>query len=225
MNRRPPLNEGRSIFPLTPLAPAKLLYSKRRVWWPAIFLANLGFLILWAIGSLAAWLWGHKLLALDWATVFFWRSVTLLGVIWLVYDRIYETGATLSVPASDPKWAFEFPFVITNPSHVFAIRNVSWICGAIRVATEKNSGLQDIGIAHGSKSVIEAGQVLNIDCLGGVHFEGGRLALKEGVIQIKLEYDADFFGLFSLHRTPIPTTFTWYPDASNPQWIKGESAR
>jgi hypothetical protein len=175
----------------------------------------------------ARYLWGHKLKALDWAAVFFWRGVTLLGVMWLVYDRIYETDATLSVSASDPKWAFEFPFVITNASHIFAIRNVQWACGFLRVITEKNSGFENMALAHDSKSVIEAGQVLNIDCMRGITFaEGeGRPILKEGVIQIRLEYDADFFGWFSLHRKPIPTTFTWHANASNPQWIKGEPAR
>jgi hypothetical protein len=219
--KKPPPNEDQPIFPQTPSTPAKLRYSERRIWWPAIFASNLGLLILWAVGRSATWVWGHKLRALDWAAVFFWRSVTLLGVIWLVYDRVYETDATLSVSASDPKWAFEFPFVITNASHIFAIRNVRWTCQFMRVIWEENGGFQNLQVAYGSTSIIDAGRVLNINCMKGFNVPN-KLALKEGIIRIVLEYDADFFGWYSIHRKPFPTTFTWFASASNPQWIKGE---
>jgi hypothetical protein len=35
------------------------------------------------------------------ASTIFWRGATLLTVSYLVYDRIYETGATISSPPSD----------------------------------------------------------------------------------------------------------------------------
>lgn len=214
-------------IPPEPSPRPKLPYSKRKAWWPAIFLLNLLLLACWLAARFAFLIWHNRRSIAEQSFVWLWRIPTLLGVAWLVYDRVYETDATLSVAASDPKWAFEFPFVITNASHIFAIRNVQWACRFVRVTTEKNSGIGNLAFAHGSKSVIEAGQVLNIDCMSGIAFaEGqGKPILKEGVIQILLEYDADFFGLFSLHRKPIPTTFTWFASASNPQWIKGESAR
>jgi hypothetical protein len=123
------------------------------------------------------------------------------------------------------KHAFEFPFVITNPSHIFAIRNVRWACQVDRVAWEGNGGIANLALASGTTKVIEAGQVLNIDCLKSVLNLAFKPVLTEGLIFIALEYDADFFGLFSLHRKPIPTKFTWQATASNPQWIKGDFAR
>jgi hypothetical protein len=225
MVKTPPPSKGQAIFPPTPSTPAKLPYSNRRVLWPGIFLLNMLLLVLWLVGRTVFWIWRNKWTAAEWIWVLFWRGVTLLGVLWLVYDRVYEADATLTAPVSDPKSALEFPFVITNPSHVFAIRNVRWGCVLGRLEWTGGSGFRDLTLASGTTKSIGPGQVLNIDCLKGVVELGFKPVLTIGELGIALEYDADFFGLFSLHRTPTPTNFVWHASASNPQWIKGEPAR
>src|ERR1700737_1475190 len=115
--------------PEMPSSPAKLQYQNHRKYlWPLIFVLNLASLGMWCLGYGAIWTWHHRWRTAKWIGVLFWRSATLLSVGYLVYDRYYETDATLSVPASDPSFPFTFPFAITNNSHVFAIRNVAWSC-------------------------------------------------------------------------------------------------
>jgi hypothetical protein len=98
MAKKPPPSGGQSIFPETPSTPAKLQYSKRKIFWPAIFLLNLFLLFLWLIGRAVFWVWRNKWVAAEWVGVLFWRGVTLVGLIWLIYDRVYEADATLSAP-------------------------------------------------------------------------------------------------------------------------------
>jgi hypothetical protein len=64
------------------------------------------------------------------ANFFTWlfRLFTFISVSYLVYDRIYETGALTQSPASDPHDPFLFPFSITNMSHIFTLRDIKWRC-------------------------------------------------------------------------------------------------
>jgi len=224
-----------------PLGPATLPYPGARILWPLVFLLNFLSRCFWFAGrysqQAAVWTWAHRwnILCGLWTGLrhfanIFWRVLTLLSVGYLVYDRIYESDATISSPASDPNFAFEFPFTITNNSHVFAIRNVRWDCHALKIKYENNSSIENGQFIQGTAASIAAGQSLNIDCaVIGPKSRMIRTPDKpraaEAVMEIALAYDADFFGLFSLHRQPAPTLFTWFADASNPRWIKGNFAR
>jgi hypothetical protein len=205
------------------------------------FLGRAGLRLLWLVASAwiwivdgflwaVSWLWHRPLRVLGGLWGFLFRIATLLSVGYLVYDRVYEADATLSASASDPTFAFAFPFTITNNSHMFVIREVKWACQALKVKFGNNNTIADSQIIRGSTSAIERGQSLNIDCsiVGpNSHFfhTDGKVSIDEAVVKIALSYDADFFGWFSLHRTPEPTIFTWFTDATNPQWIKGNFAK
>jgi hypothetical protein len=178
----------------------------------------------------ASWLWHHpgKVVVTLWG--FFFRVLTLVSVGYLVYDRIYEADATISASASDPKYPFTFPFTITNNSHVFAISRVEWACHALDVKWEVNNEMSNSMLVSGSRSVIPPGQVLNIDCeVVGPNSAGVRwskdIKITSATIEIAVAYESDFFGVFSIRRQPRPTRFTWFSEASNPQWIKGEFAQ
>ena len=124
--------------------------------------------MLWYLGRGAVWfglsIWKHRWGLARTLSLGFWRLVTLASVAYLVYDRIYESDATLSVSASDPNFAFEFPFTITNNSHVFAIRNVKWSCHILSIKFEKGNVGTEWETIRGASNVIAAGQNLNIDC-------------------------------------------------------------
>lgn len=153
-----------------------------------------------------------------WAT--FWRAIAFAGFAYLVYDRIYETSATISAPASDPAFPFTFPFSITNNSHVFALRDIMWSCQPVGLKWGNNNEIKHGNLMRGSTSEILPGQTLNIPC--GF---GGFTNIHEVVVITEVSYTADFFGLFSLRRNVPPTTFTWVAKAANPQWIKGDFAK
>jgi hypothetical protein len=65
----------------------------------------------------AKWVWFDKSQLVTWL----FRLFTVLSVLYLVYDRIYETSLTTSSVASDPNDAFKYPFSINNNSHLFSI--------------------------------------------------------------------------------------------------------
>lgn len=156
----------------------------------------------------------------------FWRGATLLSVSYLVYDRIYETDATISAPASDPNFPFTFPFSITNNSHVFAIRNVTWTCQYIKLLWGNDNQITDSREIRGSVSEILPGHNLNFDCAAigptSRFIRSDKAHVSAAEIQIAVTYEASLFGLFGLSRHPSPTKFTWFSDAANPQWVKGD---
>jgi len=196
-------------------------------------LLRVGYRMMTAIG-LFGWgllpkIWrGRRRVAQCLLTVF-WRGTTLLSLAYLVYDRIYETSATISASASDPKSPFTFPFTITNNSHMFSINNVRWNCHAISIAAENNIRFDNTNIIVGSRSTIPPGQVLNIDCnvVGSTSriIRFNDLHFTEAVLEIDLLYDANLFGVIPMHRRPPATRFTWIASASNPQWVRGDFAQ
>src|SRR5579859_7322674 len=113
--------------------------------------------------------WGHRPPELLWTWLF--RSLTLLSFCYLIYDRIYETSATVSVSASDPRNPLDmFPFSINNNSHLFEIRDIRWGCQIITARNEYGEILRNMMLSQGTKSVIEKGGNLNISCLGKDNF-------------------------------------------------------
>jgi hypothetical protein len=183
--------------------------------------------------SLLRSLWRHHEKIASWT----FRFLALPGIAYLVYDRIFEADVTISSVASDPQYAFRYPFTITNNSRIFSIRDVRWSCQAIRLVTTLGARVADGQTINGTTSVIPEAQSLNIMCnLWGpgssmapyprVPVIGGPMPVSfvDARIRIALEYKLDFFGLFSFSRKPS-ALFTWAADASNPQWVRGEFAR
>lgn len=161
------------------------------------------------------------------------RLFTLLSVGYLVYDRIFETAASVSVQASDPNDAFEFPFSINNNSHLFSIYNIQWKIAMIH-AVSKVSGVTyhfgRNGFDSGTVSLINPGRNLNVkfDVLSPTSPfiktpEKGKFTDAE--LEFSLVYDVNLFGVYNWTRRPIPTRFTWIGDATNPQWIRGAFAK
>ena len=199
---------------------------------PLIVLVNTGLFLLWHFGNVIRisprWTWTHKWLILRFVGNAVWRVATLLSVSYLVFDRLYETGATVSSPSSDPRDPFLFPFSIANNSHLFPIYNVQWICR--HISTKSNVTLTNVSFEWHTENNIDRGNVLNIDCndVGPrshiIHTETPPI-YTEAIIDIELKYDINIFGLFSKTIHPNPTRFTWIAQASNPQWVRGEFAR
>jgi hypothetical protein len=150
-----------------------------------------------------------------------WRLATAASVGYLVFDRLYETSATISVPASDPRDPFMFPFVISNSSHLFALHNIRWLCDIDDLAV---NGKRIIGarvglLAQEPPHDIPPGAVLNASCRDRVKMPAGRITTL--TVDIELAYDVDI-ALWTWNKHPPPAYFHWYPDASNPQWIRGD---
>ena len=152
------------------------------------------------------------------------RIVTLLCLTYLVADRISETGATVSSPASDPKDPFYFPFSVTNNSHIFTLRNIEWTCRLVSLKVENWPPFPDAGSFISSAPKIDPGGVINVSCKQAFRSNTRSDELLLLSLAIELKYDTYFFGLNVLTRN-FRTVFTWAISASNPQWIKGENAR
>ena len=174
--------------------------------------------------TIGHWIWYDKSLLATWT----FRLFTLLSVGYLVYDRVYETGASVTIVASDPKNPFFFPFSINNNSHIFPIRNVRWECTVIYAKDANNNTFSNDISLHGTQTEIAAGGNLNIDCnviSNTSLFIRNDAPIKQAVLRIELLYESNLFGLYFWERHPHATEFTWISDASNPQWVRGSFAR
>jgi hypothetical protein len=156
------------------------------------------------------------------------RLLGIPAVLWLVYDRLYETAVTVSSTGSDPQNPFIYPFAITNNSHLFPIQDVSWQCFATKIKLENeasNIANNTMNVTSAEPIVIPPGQTLNIDCnvygkTSHATRAGGKIVDAELVITLK--YTSIILGIFPRVIQPLPTRFTWWGDASNPQWVRGD---
>lgn len=187
---------------------------------------------IWAVDAAIwclLWIWTNPWRSTKTAVNIFFRIATLLSVAYLVYDRAYETEATLSSPVLTANKPFGLIFAITNNSHLFTIRNVRWECFADHIKTApRTNHIRDVLVVDGSQKAIGPGQSLNVNCnKSGNIFPFGFASdetIAEAVMRIKIAYDTDIFGFLSSHRSPPSTKFTWFTEGGTPQWVKGEFA-
>jgi hypothetical protein len=160
----------------------------------------------------------------------FFRIATLISLSYLIYDRLYEIEATISAPLLNAPRPFAFVFTITNNSHLFTIRDVDWTCSVDHMKTTHGNDLTSSGVnIKGSEAKILPGQNLNVHCNGLrnkilAYLFDPEDRITEGTMRVALKYDIDIFGVFTLHPTPPPTTFTWSTEGETPLWIKGPFA-
>lgn len=172
------------------------------------------------------WIWKNRWRSTKTSINIFFRIATLLSIGYLVFDRIYETSVTISSPSSDPSDPLRIPFVVTNNSHVFPIRNIYWVCGSYYIINASGGSFTENRVIRDTETELSPGGILNIGCnIAGPSSHLFRMPMKFGPITkakifIQLEYDADIFG-FLWHRTPPKIDFTWFPGTASSQWIKG----
>lgn len=153
----------------------------------------------------------------------FFRILTLISVGYLLFDRLYETNAIVSSSGSDPKDPLSFPFVLSNSSHIFPLKDIKWTCHLISLTVGGNR-MSNLNIEiSGKTDEILAGGVLNLPCYKAVKVPKAQ-EITDLKFNIDAEYEADIFGIYFPRKTsPVP--FTWVSWASNPQWVKGEFAK
>jgi len=232
--------------PRAPLNPPTLrwLTVSGDAWWqrirrPVFFSVRLTMLAIWwsgySLGRAGQTAW-RLIVALcclikkwDYWINWIFRIATILTVGYLGFDRLYETDATISVFASDPADPFSFPFTITNNSHLFTITDVQWTC----VVEHLKAGgvtMDNVSQLTGSVNPILPGQLVNFDCaMFGRHSHIIHMPITPKVENLSMvigfTYKVRLFGIIPLQKHPRPTRFTWFADATNPQWIRGEFAR
>jgi hypothetical protein len=155
------------------------------------------------------------------------RLFTLISVSYLVYDRIYETGALIQSPASDPNDPFLFPFSITNMSHIFTLRDIKWRCefpfrtyDRVNRINGMDNIYEDMSNVSGTTKELLPGDVLNVSCghpLGNTQL----FPFQNIKVLIYVDYDTNILWLHTLHRSPSEQ-FTWAGTAERPQWIRGQ---
>jgi hypothetical protein len=195
--------------------------NPRFVWRRLVRLANFGWRwLLWLVTlpfRVLLWIWLHPRKAFQ----AFLEIGAVSGIAYLVYDTYFQTEATISSVASDPKNPFYLPFSVANNSHIFPIRDVKWRCIIDYLVNDKNMAVMESAVAgSGEQAEILPNGILNIDCSGFYIAP----PIMEARIFIELSYKTSVFG-WHLPRKPPPTEFNWYGRFANPQWIKGKSLR
>jgi hypothetical protein len=180
----------------------------------------------------------HIFAALLWRTLRYILAIlvvssALLGLLYLVADRYYETSATISVSASDPANPFMFPFAVTNNSHIFRITKVRRSCIFHTLFFDNGPHFSPLEARQELPILpeIPEGQTVNFDC--GINRTGRPSAFAfpagkqprvlQAALTIELGYYVAFFAIEVAHRH-ASATFTWFGNASNPQWIRGTEA-
>lgn len=160
---------------------------------------------------------------LNWLFLF----LTLLSIAYLVFDRIYETSATITTPVPHAINPFTFLFSITNNNHLFEIRNLVWGCRADYLDTTLHDKFTNSTLGSGIRRTIPPGGILNIDCNknGSVNIMSGGGKVIKGRMSIKISYDAIIFRILPWHISPPATKFTLFTEGINPRWVRGEFAQ
>jgi hypothetical protein len=180
----------------------------------ALFATHIFLVFVRPLRRLLLWIDRH-----DRGVTWIFRVLTLLSVAYLVSDRIYETGAAVSSPASDPKNPFHIPFSITNNSHLFALYNLQWTCHIVDGVFGNITVGDTLAGQSSEESKLSPGGTLNIPCDRAFV---GLPPPKRLTMQIDLVYDTNILG-YTLTRCPS-AFFWWTAEATNPQWIKGDIA-
>jgi hypothetical protein len=161
------------------------------------------------------WIWKHR----DPVATWVFRIITLLSFVYLVFDRIDETGVTISSSDSDPKQPFFYPFSISNNSRIFTLRNIKWKCVVDEMIDANDHAIEIDKIINGKKHHISPGDAFNIYCRFPTPDQS--VQIRHLSMHIDLYYDTNLLWIKTLRRNPI-TRFTWSAAASNPRWIRGE---
>jgi len=153
--------------------------------------------------------------------VWFFRATALLSVGYLVYDRVYETGVTISSTGSDLRNPLYFPFAIANNSHIFTLEHIEWTCHIVRYEAGSIDFTNNSMTITGSAAEMPPGGILNVPCK---NMFNGFAPPRRAELYLEVSYDTNIFGMYTLKRKPR-MLFTWAADSTNPQWIKGEFAK
>jgi hypothetical protein len=196
-----PVLEQSPKTPSTPTNPRPLSRGLHLIWTPARWVRN-------NPGRVGRGVWSGV-----------FRIATLLSVGYLVFDRLYETSATIYSPASDPNNPFFYPFTVANNSHIFALYDIKWNCIYGRMITSADDVIEHGLEQNGIMKYLAPGGLINIDCKRSLQFPHQKI--KEAKIFIGVSYDVNVFGIFRWHRQPEATPFFWYGIVPNPKWIKG----
>ena len=150
---------------------------------------------------------------------------SIIGVVSSVYEIGYAAIVTIDAPASDPKFAFEYPFKLINNSHVFTITDLKWECKYILIQAPQIK-MENNTYIRGSISSLDRGGYGWLDCAAlGPNSKVVKLNEKPEIKQAKLEISVSYKATLFFVTWPVspkPTLFTWSADASNPQWTAGD---
>jgi hypothetical protein len=145
---------------------------------------------------------------------------------------MFDMDASVSVQASDPKSALEFPFSINNNSNILTILNIEWHVNMLHAKSKIKEATYNFGhneFDTSTPTTIGPGRNLNVklDILSSSSpfiITDEKRNITDAELELSLTYDISVFGLFNWRRHPEPTRFTWIGDATNPQWIRGAFA-
>ncbi len=177
-------------------------------------------LSLWcAIRYCACILWraargvGGFLRRYDFQVNWVFRVLALLGFVYLVLDRIYETSATISATGADPNDALAYPFALTNNSHLFTIRKLHFECTVVKLISKGGSTIENSTTESTTLLEVLPGKTVNFAC-SSYYIEGPHIA---GVVQISASYK---MALLPFEVKDVP--FRWGGKTANPQWVRGD---
>jgi hypothetical protein len=128
----------------------------------------------------------------------------------------------LSATGSDPNDAMAYPFALTNNSHFFTLREISWKCYVVKlISKDGRADIENTDLNRGSTLDARPGNSINFSCFGKKALTPmwveGPFAIGEVLISV---YYSTSIGKRSVENV----RFTWEGETSNPQWIRGDYA-
>jgi hypothetical protein len=160
--------------------------------------------------SHSGWRFRYKeILGRPWAGLVAAMSVvatlfTLWGAYWNTIPDVRARN-----PVSSP---FSLPFAVSNNSHLFDMRDLTFYCGIKKVAYPNGGYLENFSLVPGPQNVtIATGDTFNFRCPIGGQIETAKILLWAK------------YRTFLFPRMWLGTEFTWVPDEQ--RWIKGKTSK
>jgi hypothetical protein len=122
---------------------------------------------------------------------------------------------------TDSSRPFAFPFIVTNESWLFAMRDTELNCGIYEIKWAGGSGIAGLTLKDSKRATIKPGASGLFTC--SIKLENGPgsgFTLVRGHLTISVNY----WMLGWIPRRSPETEFTWVADGNPPHWVKGAAA-
>lgn len=148
----------------------------------------------------------------------------LFGVIagiYSVWGPIWPTEPAFAVTRASSASAWDVPFLVTNSSALFPIKDLEIECVLVSAVTKNQNTFEDAGFGILARSVLAPGETRPYTCPLNRLF---RLGPDDPPVAAKIKFVTEYASRlpWKTHTQATSGIFTLNAKTSSPQWMQGE---